>query len=443
MNPFQMAIDKQPIAASTSFTFINDLATVAVIPLPMLRITPSTSSQRARSYYSTADYYTQGQELTGVWRGQAALLLGLSGTIDQRDWDHLCDNLDPRSGDRLTARTSANRRVGYDFNFHVPKSLSVLHAFTQDVRLLDAFNQSVEETMCDIERDMKTRVRKDGRNDGDRTTGNMVWGQFVHTTSRPVSVPSSPIDGVPDPHLHAHCFVFNATFDAKEQRWKAGQFGDLKRDGRYYEALFHSRLASNLRGLGLEITRTKNAWELTGLDAKTLQSFSRRTQQIDQIAEAQGITDPTAKAELGARTRQRKAKQLSLPQLQRRWDTMLDESQRMQIDTLGSRIGTTPLPEVEGSDQVAVDHALTHCFERRSVVPDRAVMGEALRRGVGTTSETSITDALARRDRSRPEPVAESDFPSAGRGGGVSFASPDRQGVCAWQSSGDKPANHA
>lgn len=128
--------------------------------------------------------------------------LQLSGTIETKDWDALCDNLDPQTGDRLTLRTKANRRVGYDFNFHCPKCVSVLHALTQDDRLLDAFRESVRGTMADIESEMKTRARKAGQNE-DRLTGNIVYGEFVHFTSRPV-------DEIPDAHLHSHCYVFNA-----------------------------------------------------------------------------------------------------------------------------------------------------------------------------------------------------------------------------------------
>jgi hypothetical protein len=47
----------------------------------MLRIIQNTSAGRAKSYYSTSDYYTQGQELEGFWRGAAANRLGLSGII--------------------------------------------------------------------------------------------------------------------------------------------------------------------------------------------------------------------------------------------------------------------------------------------------------------------------------------------------------------------------
>jgi conjugative relaxase-like TrwC/TraI family protein len=68
---------------------------------------------------------------------------------------------------------------------------------------MDAFRESVRQTMNELEADVGTRVRKRGK-DEDRTTGNMVWGEFIHTTARPV-------DGVPDPYLHAHCFVFNTT----------------------------------------------------------------------------------------------------------------------------------------------------------------------------------------------------------------------------------------
>lgn len=45
----------------------------------MLRIIQNTSAAGAKTYYSTADYYSEGQELAGVWRGEGGRLLGLSG----------------------------------------------------------------------------------------------------------------------------------------------------------------------------------------------------------------------------------------------------------------------------------------------------------------------------------------------------------------------------
>ncbi|MBX3359844.1 MAG: relaxase domain-containing protein [Phycisphaeraceae bacterium] len=70
----------------------------------MLRITPNTTPAGAKSYYTTADYYIEGQELAGVWRGDAAKRLGLSGKVERSDWDALCDNLNPATGETLTPR---------------------------------------------------------------------------------------------------------------------------------------------------------------------------------------------------------------------------------------------------------------------------------------------------------------------------------------------------
>src|SRR5712671_2462758 len=149
----------------------------------MLRINQNVTATGAKSYYTSSDYYSEGQELAGTWHGKGAARLGLADAIEKRDWDALCDNRHPATGATLTQRQKGYRSVGYDFNFHVPKSVSVLYGLARDPRLLDAFQGSVDATMRDMEAEMKTRVRKGGRNE-DRATGNMVWGEFTHFTAR-------------------------------------------------------------------------------------------------------------------------------------------------------------------------------------------------------------------------------------------------------------------
>src|SRR5579871_348760 len=268
----------------------------------MLRITQQDSPAAAKRYYASADYYTEGQEIVGSWGGEGARRLGLEGVVDQDSFDRLCDNLHPATGSPLTVRTRSERTVGYDFTFSVPKSVSLLYALSGDRDILGAFRAAVDETMRDIETEMKTRVRK-GKTDTDRATGNMVWAEFVHTTSRPV-------DGVPDPHLHAHVFAFNATWDDHEGRWKAGQFRGLKADAPYFQACFRVRLADKLQDLGFAVERKRDDFEVVGIAPATLKRFSRRTEEIERVAEEEGITDPKRKSELGAKTRESKSHEL-------------------------------------------------------------------------------------------------------------------------------------
>jgi conjugative relaxase-like TrwC/TraI family protein len=227
----------------------------------MLRINEIANSAAAKAYYQAknADYYIDGQELEAYWHGQAAPMLRLSGRVEKRAFDDLCDNLHPVRGQKLTA-AKGERRVGYDFTFSVPKSVSVLHAIGGDERIADAFRVAVAATMGEVEREMKTRVRK-RKADFDRPTGNMVWCDVVHNTSR-------PIGRYPDPQLHIHAVAFSLTWDDQEGQWKAGQFGDLKRDGSYFQAVFRSRLALELQALGYELKAKAGDFEVVGIPAR-------------------------------------------------------------------------------------------------------------------------------------------------------------------------------
>ena len=146
----------------------------------------------------------------------------------------------------------------------------------------------------------------------------MVWAEFIHTTSRPV-------DGLPDPQLHAHVFVFNTTWDEEEHRWKAGQFRELKRDAPYFQAAFRVRLANRLQDLGFGVERKRDDFEIAGIPADVLKRFSRRTALIEKVAEEKGITDPDRKAELGAETREKKGTALSWESLRKEWNARLTD----------------------------------------------------------------------------------------------------------------------
>ncbi len=330
-----------------------------------------------------------GQEFRGVWRGIGAQKLGLSGDITLAEWHAICDGLNPKSGEKLLQRIKDNRTIGYDFTFDVPKSVSLLYGLTRDERILKAFRDSVDVTMRDIESEMKARLRKNGKNE-DRKTGNMLWGEFVHLTSRPMD------DGIPDCHLHAHCFALNLTKDDSpgEGIWKAGQFRDIKRDAPYFQELFHSRVARKLAELSLPIERTRTGWEIAGMSRSLIDNFSRRTKQIEAKAKELGITDAAEKAELGAKTRNRKAKDLTVNQLQAEWRSRMTPQELQTIDRLHKKIGGRAIPTEPLAPGLAMQYAIGHEFERRSVMPERTILATALKRALGSaTADQLIREA--------------------------------------------------
>ena len=396
----------------------------------MLRIIQSIGDA-TKGYYTKADYYLGGgQEMVGQWGGKGAEALGLAGTVDKSAFDALCDNLDPRTGKRLTARNRDDRTTGYDFNWHAPKSVSLLYGLTEDAAILDAFRVSVADTMRELEAEMLTRVRTGGK-EADRVTGNLAWAEFIHFTARPVG-------GIPDPHLHAHCFAFNATHDAREGKWKAGQFRDVKRDAPYFQAAFHARLSKRLNDLGYPIQRSASGWEIAGFTPPMLKAFSRRTEAIERLAAEKGIDDAHDKSALGAKTRSRKESGLSMAELRELWSDRLGEADREAFALAAAKAGN-PSPPLTAEQAIA--YAIDHCFERDSAVPEKLLVAEALKIGVAAVSAEDVRAQFqdfgvitARMDgrllATTRDVIAEerrmTDFAARGRGNCKPLGDPDR-----------------
>ena len=185
-------------------------------------------------------------------------------------------------------------------------------------------------------------------------------------------------------------FVFNTTWDEEEDRWKAGQFRELKRDAPYFQAAFRVRLANRLQDLGFGVERKRDDFEIAGIPADVLKRFSRRTALIEKLAEEKGISDPDRKAELGAETREKKGQALSWEALRKEWNARLSDR-----GTRGAGGGSPPraacAPGRRRARRPAVDHAIEHSFVREAVVPERKLLTEALKRGLGSVTVEGVT----------------------------------------------------
>lgn len=360
----------------------------------MIRMIQSISANHVKSYFSDSlsksDYYTSDQESQGVLHGKLAQRIGLDVNLTKDIFYHLCENINPVTGHRLTLRTKNNRTTAYDVNFHAPKSLSILHAFAKDDHLTVAFQSSVSQVMKKIEEDSLTRVRK-GKTQEDRPTGELIWAEFLHQTARAVN-------GLPpDPHLHSHALIFNMTWDKCEKQIKAGQFRNIKRDMPFYQSLFSKILSDNLIHLGYKVKRTSQSFEIEGVPQSIIDLFSKRSNAIGQFAADHNITNKKQLDKLGAITRSKKQKGLSMKELKLLWKEQIKNFDVTLIHDDTTIRNTTQIPNQEISAQDCLNYATAKSFERNSVVPERRFLEDALKHGIGDcgSSSTSILEQAA------------------------------------------------
>ncbi|MFM9949443.1 MAG: MobF family relaxase [Saprospiraceae bacterium] len=372
----------------------------------MLRITVSKGAKSAVNYFRDAlskqDYYSEHSKVMGQWHGKTAQHIGLSTQVSEQDFDRMVHNRHPVSGEKITIRDAANRRAGYDFTFNAPKSVSVVEAITKDEAIREAHRTAIERAMQEVEANMQVQVGQ-GKNKRYQTTGNMAYAAFEHYVTRPVEYETEKgRQFVPDPHLHTHCFVINATWNEKNERFQAIEVGNIKKNAPYYEALYHSHLAHQLQEAGYEIERTKNSFEIKGISRETIEKYSNRTLEIEKTVKEKGLDWAEDKAELGAKTRNNKNKSISETQMDAEWSARLTLQERFTIHSAKGAKGAASGPAVEKktdglTPEMAIDQALQHFMERKSAVTEKQVLGYALKLGIDRLNPEAVSAELDRR----------------------------------------------
>ena len=363
--------------------------------------------KNAKEYFEehlcVGDYYDEGQRVTGQWFGLGAERLGLTSKVGAEAFLRLCENRHPASGETLTQRlnttrmdeasdNTANRRIFYDFTFSPPKSVSVAALVGADDRILEAHAQAVRSAMREFEAFATTRVRM-GKANCDRSTGNFVAATFTHDTSRAL-----------DPHLHTHCIVFNATFDAVENRWKALQNYELLRARKFAENVYYHELARKLRGFGYEIRNlARGDFQIEGISDEICERFSKRHTQIDEAIkkllaekpECAGGDLMAMRRLIATAERARKQKELSHDEQRALWDVQLSEGERAALRQLPTRSEKITGNRISVGE--AVQWAEDHLFDRNSVALECQLWQQALEHGRGENFSVAELKEFTRR----------------------------------------------
>ena len=334
------------------------------------------------------DYYAAGEIRPGQWIGAGAERLELNNVVTRDQFHALCENKNPNDDKRLTLRQEKTnqRRVFYDFTCSAPKSVSVLAVTMDDDRLVSAHEEATRIAFRELETFAATRVRKQG-NQRDRTTGNLVAAAFTHTSSRAL-----------DPLLHTHLTVFNATFDETEKRWKALQAGGMYDAIRYGTAVYRNELAKRVQAIGYRIRPAKHGFEIEGVSDAVLKRFSKRSQQRDAVVleleqKLGRKLSNNAIALAVHQSRAKKIKGISTIEVRDQQVAQLQPDELQALQKLTASV--QPVRQVRRfePENQALNYAIAHVFERKSVVPEHELMGVALAQHPGELDLPALKEA--------------------------------------------------
>ncbi|MGH3046988.1 MAG: MobF family relaxase [Gaiellaceae bacterium] len=276
------------------------------------------------------DYYAGRGESPGIWAGSGSAGLGLVGVVDDGDLGTLLRGVNPATESRLRApvqeRTITVRVLdvesgewreepkrlapvsGYDLVFSCPKSVSLLHALTDDEQVRREISQAheaswqaslayLEREACIVRRGHGGTIREHGQ--------GFVAAAFRHRTSR-----------AQDPHLHTHVIVANMT-RTTDGEWRALDGEVILKTyrlaaGYLYEAQLRHELAHRL---GLEWTEpVKGMGEIARVPEEAIRAFSTRRRSLVEHMEALG-TEGFAAARVAALATREAKEQVELPRL--------------------------------------------------------------------------------------------------------------------------------
>lgn len=263
----------------------------------MMSMNTLKSASQASTYYSKDNYYTKEQTAESLekasWYGKGATVLGLDEKeFDPEKFKELLQgeiDEDNKIGKVVYQDDVAvtQHRPGIDLTFSAPKSVSILAEVFKNKDVREAHENAVKATLDHVEKKYaQSRISIDGSMQKENTE-NMVIALFSHNNSRDL-----------DPQTHTHSVIMNATLNSKGG-WTAISNEEVYQSQKLIGAIYNSKLASNLKGLGLDLDFKSNGnFEISGIDQTVIDEFSQRRKAMIESAEAKGIDLSTASASM-------------------------------------------------------------------------------------------------------------------------------------------------
>jgi conjugative relaxase-like TrwC/TraI family protein len=376
----------------------------------MLTISKPLSAGQAQNYHQkefTAkeqNYWSQRGEVAGEWQGRLAEKFGLTGAVAAEDFARLSQGQHPETGEQLVRQRASyeytdgdgkttktmEHRAGWDATFSAPKSVSLTALVGGDDLVREAHRESVRTALESLEYYTMARI---GGNHPAEVTAKFVAAKFEHDTARPV-------DGYAAPQLHTHAVIFNIT-ERENGQYRALQPQSLFASQQFATAIYQSELTYRLRHFGYEITAGRSgAPEIKGYTQEYLDASSPRSQQIREYLERTGRNGKEA-AEIAAHSTRDHKEIHSLGEVMAAHRRLAAEYGNQADTVVRAARERAQRPAQEINPQQRVRESVTFSrdknFEREAVVDERAIVRDALRRGMGEITFAQVRVNLGAR----------------------------------------------
>lgn len=350
----------------------------------MMSISPLKSASGAAKYYlneentqntldtslekdSNDNYYLKESSTDDntFWHGQLAEEAGLIGKpVDQKTLEFV---LSGHLGNETIKGKRGDHKCGFDLTFSAPKRLSTLALVGGDTRLIDAHNDAVKFALSQLETDaaQAVSINKEGGREFNNTE-NMAFAVVRHKTSREN-----------DPQLHSHALTANMTRDKEGQLRTLAS--SLKQKGgvingtgeriynfqKYYGILYQSQLAKEVIELGYTTRALGNGqFDVEGVPQVLIDTFSTRSQQIEQQTLDLGFESRAAKDVANLDTRKSKTYE-SEATLNAHWQQTVRNAGHKPEELVKNALGLTP--QEHNPEEIAKD-AFSRAIEHLSLI---------------------------------------------------------------------------
>ncbi|MCB0331266.1 MAG: relaxase domain-containing protein [Bdellovibrionales bacterium] len=349
----------------------------------MLSIAQMSGAGQGDYYLELAreDYYLEGGEPPGVWVGEGARELGLSGEVEKAELKNLLHGYSPDGEQALVQNAGKeNRQSGWDLTFSAPKSVSTAWSQSegeQRAAFQEAHQEAVNKALSYIENEAAFTRR--GHGGSEREEAKLAIATFEHGTSR-----------AQDPALHTHALIVNA--GVRED----GSTGTIESRPIYQQkmaagALYRAELAHRIENdprLGIEAERKRSWFELKGVSPELREEFSKRRKEVEEELEKSGFSG--AKASKVATLNTRSVKEhVAREELFSKWQEIGERhgwgKEELSKLSKGKPVERNIEREKEDAFTASVDKITQHQshFSRRDLV--RGVAEEAQGRGLGAS----------------------------------------------------------